>query len=198
MLYAQGKRQLLVLFCSVHLVLLQSAHHCVVTFRSNCNIHVSATAVLKIKFIVLQRLTEATGLEVDSEVMLDLRTEGSIRGRAFASEIIFEDLDFTFSERVKQLDVVQRAFGLAQYLKGVQAMHENLAAAEQFFLRGYFMVEKALESSPLDPWLTGLMADLSAELWMILTMMIQQDQARVGRLKDDPEMTSLHQGLQEV
>jgi hypothetical protein len=109
--------------------------------------------VFSIKYVVLSRLTEATGLEIDRDVMMDLGPfGGGVRGRAFESEMIFEDLDFTFSERVKQLDVIQRAFGLAQYLKGIRTLTSNPAASEQFMLRGFFMVEKVLESTPLDPW----------------------------------------------
>ena len=34
-------------------------------------------------------------------------------------------------------------------------MTENPLAAEQCLLRGFFVVEKALEASPLDPWLVS-------------------------------------------
>ena len=154
---------------------MQNAKFAVITFRTGSTIEKVGGSLVSIKFLVLKRLSEATGLEIDREVMQDLAMlGGSMRGRAFESETVFDGLDFSFTERVKQLDVVQRAFGLAQYLKGVQTMNENPIASEQFLLRGFFMVEKVLEASPLDPWLTALMGDLSCGLWMIMNAQCQK------------------------
>lgn len=121
-----------------------------------------------VRYVVLQKLAESCGIEVDEEVMKDLASDlGVMRGRSFESETIFEDQDFKFVERVKQLDIVQRAFGLTQYLRGYRELNTNPLLAEQFLLRGFFLVEKTLETSPLDPWLTALLGDISAALWEI-------------------------------
>ncbi len=156
----------------------KNAKFAVITFRTGSFIEQSGGALTSIKFVVLKRVTEDTGLVVDAEVMQDLGMGGgSMRGRAFETETVFDGLDFSFTERVKQLDIVQRAFGLAQYLKGMQMIQENPVAAEQFLLRGFFMVEKVLEASPLDPWLTALMGDLSCGLWMIMNAQCSKREA---------------------
>ena len=156
----------------------QDARHVIVTFRSNSVMTDRLSSdVLPIKYVVLNRLSESIGLVIDQEVMQDLRiVNGSVR-RGFESQSIFEDLDFSFVDSVKQLDVIQRAFGLAQYLKAVRMMKTNASAAEQFLLRGFFMVEKILEASPLDPWLMGLMGDLSSALWMVLDAQCRRAEA---------------------
>ena len=111
-----------------------------------------------ISIVVLSRLDAAVGLGL-RVALDDLRrgksSEGAV-GRTFLRP--FEESDVFFEERVKVLDVVERARGMSNYLRGGE---ENLLLAFQ-------TVQGALEASPNDPWLTLLMADICNKLNLLI------------------------------
>jgi tetratricopeptide (TPR) repeat protein len=136
------------------------------TFLSDATVHeVSAAGQQSgnsIKYVVLTRLNAAIGLGIRNDVLLELQ-KGS--KRSFARSVIFEDADLSFQESVKHLDVVERARGLAQFLKASRA--KDSSSAEKLLV-AFETVEKALEASPLDSWLSLLMGDICNALWNVL------------------------------
>jgi hypothetical protein len=92
---------------------------------------------------VLHRLNEAAGLGISPSLLAELRADCSLFGKAN----LFEDIHFSFEEREKHLDVVDRARGLGLYLKATQDKPYN----EDILLSAFETLTKALERSPLDP-----------------------------------------------
>ena len=76
-----------------------------------------------IRFVVLARLNTAVGLGICGDVLGELQ-----RGkRSFAKSVVFEDADLSFRESVKHLDVIERARGLAQFLKATRTRDASSA-----------------------------------------------------------------------
>ena len=118
------------------------------------------------KFAVLKKLNEVMGLGIDANVMTELQSavkNQGVKGRSFHKAKVFWDFDFTFQEKVKHLDIVERVRGLAEYLRGRQ----NQSDAFECYIRAFGILAKALETSPNDAWLNLLMADLCRSIWEI-------------------------------
>jgi tetratricopeptide (TPR) repeat protein len=118
------------------------------------------------KFAVLVRLDEAMGLGVNKELMNELKQgSGGFKVRSFASSRIFSDADLKFEERVKHLDIVERARGLSEYLEGETVKGKN---ASEHLMKAFDIFESALEASPMDPWLSLLMGRICSKMYSLL------------------------------
>ncbi len=88
--------------------------------------------------------------------------------------LIFEDLDFEFEERLKNLDVMERAAGVRHVLKGRELMEQwKFSMAEEHLLRAYATLEAAIEANPSDLFLCMLMGDACSEICEV--MRVQSD-----------------------
>ena len=132
--------------------------------------------VVSLKFAVLRRLNDAMGLGIKEATLSELRLCGSsgmsggigaIR-RGFARRALFSDTDLKFEERVKHLDVVERARGLSELLQSETVAAKGAAA--EHLLKGYGILESALEASPNDPWLSSLMGDVCSRMHYVLNV----------------------------
>jgi tetratricopeptide (TPR) repeat protein len=114
-----------------------------------------------IKHAVLVRLNAKAGLGLSAVLLQELLASDTLGGRSFLHPTVFEDLDFEFEERVKNLDVVERASGVRLYLRGVQALGElNFSSGHEFLMRAFNVLESAIEGNPSDLFLCMLMGDI--------------------------------------
>jgi len=128
-----------------------------------------------LRAVALRHLCEMTGLVVRPQAISKLGVQHN-------QKPFFREKDFHFEDRIKCLDVLDRAQALSLYLKGTQKRDdesdeedtaEMLALAHDTLLR-------ALESLPADPWLTFLMGKVCEARWKL----INQDTAEL--LTADP------------
>jgi hypothetical protein len=118
------------------------------------------------KYAVLLRLNDAMGLGIDKGLLKELEQGKGFRVRSFASETIFSDADLKFEERVKHLDIVERARGLSEYLQGEDLKTKS---ASEHLMKAFDIFESALEASPIDPWLSLLMGRICSKMYTLLS-----------------------------
>ncbi len=123
---------------------------------------------------MLARLNNKAGLGLRAELLQELLTSDRWGGRSFMHALIFEDLDFEFEERLKNLDVMERAAGVRHVLKGRELMEQwKFSMAEEHLLRAYATLEAAIEANPSDLFLCMLMGDACSEICEV--MRVQSD-----------------------
>jgi tetratricopeptide (TPR) repeat protein len=123
--------------------------------------------LVSFKFSVLRRLNDVLGLGIKAKVLDELKYDSAKTGhrRGMSRKFRFSYSDLQFEERVKHVDVVERANGLSELLKSESA--EKSVAADHL-LKGFDILENALEASPNDPWLSLLMGDICARMHAVL------------------------------
>lgn len=134
-----------------------NAKRAVETFLSSSELSGGGESKIRIKVAVLKRLNEAAGLGILPSLLNDLST-GEI---SFSRRIIFEDAHVKFEERLKHLDIVDRARALKFYLKGIEVTPHDVESLTSAFET----MQKSLEGSPMDPWLNFLMAEICCAIW---------------------------------
>lgn len=83
--------------------------------------------------------------------------------RSYTQALVFDELDFVFVERIKQLNVVDRAEGMKLYVRALDARVQNSTdhtAGYQEALRAFFVVDNAYSTYPADAWFAWLLAEI--------------------------------------
>lgn len=161
------------LFCMDSLVsgfnFKKSHASCVIDSFLDCKESVSETnstgesKLVSFRFAVFRRLCEDSGVMVSKALLNELeRRETGFNTRSFLSGKIFVESDIRFEERVKHLDIVERARGLAEYLQG-ESMGSK--AASEHMMKAFGIFEVALERSPLDAWLSLIMGNVCSKMF---------------------------------
>jgi hypothetical protein len=145
---------------------------------------------VEIKYAVLLRLNVKAGLGLSPTLLQELLTGDKLGARSFLHSTIFEDLDFKFEESIKNLDVVERAAGVRNYLKGRELMLAwKVSTAEEHLLRAHSTLEKAIEATPSDLFLCTLVAELCSEIHEV--MRLQADEKINVMILDRPEKSDV-------
>ncbi len=122
---------------------------------------------VSLKWAVLQSLCRSVGLCVRDVDEFDGSDKAPMR--SFDQQVVFSDLDFSFTERVKQLDVVDRARGMAQFLRASESL-DTCSRDQSYteFMRAFHILDAAVNANPCDAWLSWLVAEVSRSLWQLL------------------------------
>ena len=130
-----------------------------------------AETKVDIKYAVLARLNNKAGLGLRPELLQELLASDHWGGRSFMHAVIFEDLDFEFEERLKSMDVMERAAGVRHVLKGRELMEQwKFSMAEEHLLRAHSTLETAIEANPSDLFLCMLMGDACSEICEVMRL----------------------------
>ena len=117
---------------------------------------------------VLVRLNTVMGLGLDQSLLEELKRLHSTEGRSFSHDSVFQDDDFHFVERVKNLDIVERVVGIRHYLAGVALVAEkSMGAALEKFIQAHRTLVQALEANPSDVFLCMLAGDVCHQIFEI-------------------------------
>lgn len=123
--------------------------------------------VLPVKIVVLERLNQVIGLGLDATLLSRLRLQpDQLNSRRF-----FEGVHVRFEERVKHLDIVDRARGLRLFLEGLQQGQQHAVDHLQAALG---TMERVAERSPLDAWPRVLLGRVCLELWKAQSTSLEQ------------------------
>jgi hypothetical protein len=127
---------------------------------------------------------------LSSNLLQELMTGDKLGGRSFMHTTIFEDLDFNFEERLKNLDIVERAAGVRNFLKGKEMAGQwKFSTAEEHLLRAHSTLETAIEANPSDIFLCMLVAELCSEIHEV--MKVQSDGKLIAMLNEKAEKSEV-------
>lgn len=125
-----------------------------------------------IKVAVLRRLNDMAGLGLSQVKLMELDDNPA----RFLRAPIFNESHFSFGERVKYMDVVDRARAMSYYLKATQSEPFDMDQLQVAFETA----GKALEGNPLDPWLCFFMGEVCYAMWRCVDASLKQSFAVGG------------------